>query len=183
LAKFSHVPGLKAVYDHGPVTIYDTVHLGVKPEVDGFTGDRPMGAGTLGDGLLGAAAVAVAFALRRRLRWLKYAAWDVGAIGVGLAVMAVMVLAGGALFGLLIMPGPSFTGGALLTAIVVLAIHRRRSGPRILPRRLPYRLDPLVIVGVLACIAGLAIGFHAAWVSDVTAVDNILRATSGAGHP
>ena len=29
VAKFAHVPGLKAVYHHGPVTIYDTAGLGV----------------------------------------------------------------------------------------------------------------------------------------------------------
>jgi hypothetical protein len=183
LAKFAHVPGLKAVYDHGPVIIYDTAHLGTGPETDGFTGDRSMGAGTLGDGLLGAAAMAGAFALRRRLRWLKNAALDVGALGVGLAFMAVVVLAGGALFGLLIMPGPSFTAGALLTAIVGLVMQRRRPGLHMSARGIPYPPDPLAVIGVLACIAGLAIGFHAAWVTDVTAVNNILRSASGAGRP
>ena len=38
VAKFAHVPGLKAVYHHGPVTIYDTSGLGVAPKRAGFTG-------------------------------------------------------------------------------------------------------------------------------------------------
>ena len=46
VAKFAHVPGLKAVYHHGPVTIYDTAGLGVVPERKGFRGYHAMGLGT-----------------------------------------------------------------------------------------------------------------------------------------
>ena len=53
VAKFAHVPGLKAVYHHGPVTIYDTSGLGVVRKQAGFTGDHKMGLGPL-DAILGA---------------------------------------------------------------------------------------------------------------------------------
>ena len=65
LTKFSHVPGLRAVYHHGPVTIYDTAALGVAPVHEGFVGERPMGLGRLGDALWGAATAGLILALRR----------------------------------------------------------------------------------------------------------------------
>ena len=48
VAKFAHVPGLKAVYHHGPVTIYDTSGLGVAPKWTGFTGYHTDGPRALG---------------------------------------------------------------------------------------------------------------------------------------
>lgn len=181
LTKFSHVPGLKVVYHHGPVTIYDTVGLGVKPEVDGFTGYRRMGAGTLGDGLIGAAAMAIMWVLRRRLRWSKSAARDAGSIGAATATIAAITLAGGVLFDLLLMPGPSFTAGALLMVAILWMIQHSRTGARILPRGISMRrLDPFIIAGILVGVAGVALAIHGAWATDVTAVDGILRTASGA---
>ena len=40
VAKFAHVPGLKAVYHHGPVTIYNTSGLGVVSKRAGFTANQ-----------------------------------------------------------------------------------------------------------------------------------------------
>ena len=76
ISKFSHVAGLVAVYHHGPVTIYDTFGLGVKQELDGFTGRHSMGVGRFGDFLVGVAVSALVFSFsrsilfNRSLRWL-----------------------------------------------------------------------------------------------------------------
>lgn len=179
LTKFSHVPGLRAVYHHGPVTIYDTAGLGVVPLREGFVGERPMGLGKLGDALWGAVMAGLVLALRRWLAWVRSAAQCIGPLGVGLSAVAVTTLVAGALFGLRLMPGPAFTIGAVLTVLVTLAVERKRARRRLVPRMpLPRRLDPLVFLGILAAIAGVAIGIHAAWAVDVTAVNAILRAVA-----
>ena len=182
LSKFSRVPGLRAVYHHGPVTIYETAGLGVAREQDGFVGEHSMGLGIPGDALWGALMAALILALRRRLTRIRSTARDVGALGVGVIVMAITILVGGVLFGLRLMPGPAFTVGAVLTSVVTLAVERRRKGIRLVPRLPLPGLDPLVVLGVLACMAGLAIALHAAWATDVTAVDAILRRVA-AGRP
>jgi hypothetical protein len=179
LAKFAYVPGLRAVYHHGPVTIYNTAGLGIAPVHEGFVGERPMGLGTLGDALWGAVMAGLVLALRRRLAWVRSTAQDIGPLGVGVSVMAVTTLVGGVLFGLRLMPGPAFTVGAVITALVILVVERKRARERLLHRiPLPRGLDPLVILGILAGIAGLAISIHAAWTVDVTAVNAILRAVA-----
>ena len=107
LTKFAHVPGLKAVYHHGPITIYDTSGLGVTRESEGFVGERSMGLGTLGDAVRGAVMAALILALRRRLAWVVSAAREAGAVATGIAAMAITILVGGLFFGLRIMPwGP-----------------------------------------------------------------------------
>lgn len=138
-----------------------------------------MGAGWLGDALLGAALVMLVWAARRRLRWFSDAAREAGPAGFCVALMAAVVLAGGVLFGSLIMPGPSFTVGGVLTAAAIFAVQRQRSGTPVLPQALfRWRVDPLIIGGLLVGAAGLAVGLHAAWTVDVTEVNNILRAVS-----
>jgi len=176
LTKFARVPGLRDVYHDGPVTIYDTAGLRVTSKPEGLVGTHSMGLGTLGDALWGAVMAAVIVALRRRLAWTISAARDVGAAGTGVAVMAVTILIGGVLFGLRLMPGPAFTVGGLLTACVLLVVERRRAGMRLVPRMpCPRGLDPLVVLGVLAGTAGVAIALRAAWATDVAAVDAVLR--------
>jgi hypothetical protein len=179
VAKFAHVPGLKAVYHHGPVTIYDTSGLGVVPKRAGFTkGNQTMGLGSL-DALLGAAAVLLILLMRRRLAWVKSTARDIGVLGTTLAVIAITIFVGGVLFEFLLMPGPAFTLGAAATSLVILAVRRRRHGLRLVPRvPFPHRLDPLVLLGVVAGAAGLAIAIHAAWITDVADVNAILRAVA-----
>jgi hypothetical protein len=176
VAKFAHVPGLAAVYHHGPVTIYATAGLGVAPEWNGFRGYHTMGLGPL-DAILGAVVVLLIWLIRRRLAWVKPTARDLGTLGTTLAVVAITIFIGGALFALRLMPGPAFTLGAVAASVVILAVHRRMDGLRLVPRlHFPHRLDPLVLLGVVACAAGLAIAIHAAWITDVTNVHAILRA-------
>jgi hypothetical protein len=184
VAKFAHVPGLKAVYHHGPVTIYDTAGLGVAPEWKGFRGYHTMGLGSL-DAILGAVAVLLILLFRRRLAWVKTTARDIGVLGASLAVMAITIFVGGALFALRVMPGPAFTLGAVATSVVILAVRRRMDGLRLVPRLpLPHRLDPrvlpepLVLLGVVAGAAGLAIAIYAAWITDVADVNAIMRAVT-----
>jgi hypothetical protein len=176
VAKFAHVPGLTPVYHHGPVTIYNTSGLGVAPKRAGFTGYHPMGLGPF-DAVLGAAAVFLIVLIRRRLTWVRPAARDIGVLGTTLAVMALAVFLGGALFALRLMPGPAFTLGAAVASAVVLAARRRRNGLRLVPRLpAPHRPDPLILLGVVTGAAGLAIAIWAAWITDVTDVSMILRA-------
>jgi hypothetical protein len=176
VAKFAHVPGLTAVYHHGPVTIYNTAGLGVVPEWNGFRGYHTMGLGSL-DAIFGAVVVLLLWLIRRRLAWVASAARDTGVLATTLAVIAITIFIGGALLALRVMPGPAFTLGAVVTSVVILAVQRRRDGLRLVPR-LPYprRLDPLVVLGVVAGAAGLAIAIHAAWITDVADVNAILRA-------
>jgi hypothetical protein len=184
VTKFAHVPGLKAVYHHGPVTIYDTAGLGVAPERNGFRGYRGMGLGLL-DALWGAAVVLLVLLFRRRLRWVKSAARDLGVLGTSLAVTAMTIFVGAALFALRLMPGPAFTLGAVATSAVILVARRRMDGLRPVPR-LPFRhrleprvlLEPLVLLGVVAGAVGLAIAIYAAWITDVADVNAILRAVT-----
>jgi hypothetical protein len=178
VAKFAHVPGLKAVYHHGPVTIYDTSGLGVVPKQAGFTGDHKMGLGPL-DAIPGAAVVLLILLIRRRLAWMKSAVRDIGVLGTTLAVIAIAIFAGGALFEFSLMPGPAFTLGAVATSVVILAVRRRVDGPRLVPRwPFPHGLNPLVLLGVVAGAVGLAIAIHAAWITDVADVNAILRAVN-----
>jgi len=184
VAKFAHVPGLKAVYHHGPVTIYDTAGLGVVPERYGFRDSHTMGLGPL-DAVVGVVVVLLIWLFRRQLTWVKSAVRDIGVLGTTLAVMAFTIFIGGALFALRLMPGPAFTLGAAATSVVILTVRRRMDGLRLAPR-LPFLhrlnprvlLEPLVLLGVVAGAAGLAIAVYAAWITDVADVSAILRAVT-----
>ena len=179
VAKFAHVPGLKAVYHHGPVTIYDTSGLGVVPKRAGFTpGHLRMGLGPL-DAIPGAVVVLLILLIRRRLAWVKSTARDIGVLGTTLVVIAITIFVGGALLEFRLMPGPAFTLGAVATSVVILAVRRRMDGLRLVPRLpFPHRLDPLVLLGVVTGAAGLAIAIQAAWITDVADVNAILRAVT-----
>jgi len=184
VAKFAHVPGLRAVYRHGPVTIYDTAGLGVVPERKGFLGYHVMGLGAV-DAILGAVLVLLIYLMRRRLRWVTSAARDLGVLGTTLTVMAAIIFIGAALFAFRLMPGPAFTLGAIATAVMILAVRRRVDGLPLIPplpflRRLDPRVlrEPLLLLGVIAGAAGLAIAIYAAWITDVADVNAILRAVT-----
>jgi hypothetical protein len=178
LAKFAHIPGLKAVYHHGPVTIYDTSGLGVVSKRNGFTGYHPMGLGPL-DAILGAVVALLIILMRRRLAWIRSLAQDIGVLGTSLAVIATAIFIGGVLFGFRLMPGPDFTLGAVAISLVILAIERRKNGRRLVPRLpFPHRPDPLVLLGIFTGVAGLAIALQSAWITDVADVNAILRAVS-----
>jgi hypothetical protein len=178
VAKFAHVRGLKTVYHHGPVTIYDTSGLGVVPHRAGFIGYHTMGLWQL-DAISGAVLVLLIYLIRRRLAWVKSIAREIGILAITLAVMAIIIFIGGALFEFRIMPGPAFTVGAVATSVVILAVRRRKDGLPLVPR-LPilHRLDPLVLLGVGTGAAGLAIAIQAAWITDVADVNAILRAVT-----
>jgi hypothetical protein len=182
VGKFAHVPGLKAVYHHGPVTIYDTSGLGVVPTQAGFTGDHAMGLGPF-DAISGAVVVLLILLVRRRLAWIRSTVREIGVLGTTLAVIAIIIFVGGALFEFRLMPGPAFTLGAVATSVVILAVRRRMDGLRLV-RRPPFPcgldlrvllLQPLVLLGVVAGAAGLAIAIYAAWITDVADVNAILH--------
>jgi hypothetical protein len=176
LGKFAHVKGLKAVYSHGPVTIYSTYGLGVTPTREGFSGYNAMGGGPF-DAVFGVALVALLAVFRRRLTWLVDAARTVGVLGSTLAVVAASIFIGGVLLELRLMPGPYFTVGAVAALAVVIPVGRRRSGQSLLPHlQLRPRLSLLVVLGVIAGIAGLTIALRAAYVTDIADVNAILSA-------
>jgi hypothetical protein len=176
--KFAHVKGLKAVYHHGTVTIYDTSGLGVIPQRSGFYGYHKMGLGPL-DFILGIVVVLIVFLIRKRMTWMRSAARDLGALGTTLAVMAISIFISAALLGLRIMPGPGFGLGVVVASASILAVRHRRDGLRFVPRlRMPQRMDSLVFVGLVAGVSGLVIAIYAAWIVDVVDVNAILRAVS-----
>lgn len=176
VAKFAHVPGLTAVYHHGPVTIYNTAGLGVAPTRQGFRGNQPMGAGRF-DVILGALAGLLIALTRRPAAWLRPAVRDIGALGATLAVVAATIVIAAALFALRLMPGPGFAVGAGAAAAAALLVQRRMDGRRLVPRLpFPHRLNPLVVLGVVTGTAGLAIAIYAAWITGVADVNAILRA-------
>ena len=110
---------------------------------------------------------------------MKSTARDIGVLGTTLAVIAITIFVGGALFALRLMPGPAFTLGAVATSVVILAVRRRMDGLRLVPRLpVPRRPGPLVLLGVVAGATGLAIAIYAAWITDVADVNAILRAVS-----
>ena len=178
VGKFARVHGLKAVYQHGPVTIYDTAGLGVTRTVDGFDGYRTMGLGDA-DAILGAVLVLLFLAIRRRLAWLGRTARDSGVLGTALGVMALAIFACAALLEVRFMPGPAFTVGVLATSVAALAVKRRMGGLPI-AASLPVfrRPDLLVLVGVVLSAAGVGIAVYAAWITGVVDVNAILRAVS-----
>jgi hypothetical protein len=77
------------------------------------------------------------------------------------------------------MPGPGFTVAAVASSGVILAA-RRRADVRWLGRRLflPVTLNLLIVLGVVAGVAGVIIAIHAAWLTDVADVHAILRAVT-----
>jgi hypothetical protein len=181
MTKFSHVSRLRAVYRHWPIAIYDTSGLGVKSQAKGFIGERTMGLGRVGDALLGALAGDLIMLYRRRLTWVESAFRDIGAVGSAITVAAVCIFAAGILFEFCSMPGPSFSGGVVVTVLLVAAVERRLSGKRLLPHiTLAPRLDYiLILLGILFGLFGIAAGIHAAWLIDVNAVEAILRKVQG----
>ncbi len=181
LTKFARVPGLKEIYHLGPVTIYDTAGLGTAPQHRGYTSVRSMGLGVVGDFLLGAGAVGLIFAGRRRLGWLASIARDAGVLGTVLTSIAVTIVLGAVLFGLRCIPGPYFSLGAITAAaLIAIGVRRReRGGGRALLARLSFirHPDAAVLLGVLAAIAGVALSIHAMWNLDVTQVYDLLKSS------
>jgi hypothetical protein len=176
LSKFARVSGLKAVYKNGPISIYSTAGLGVTPETTGYSGYRGMGFGIVGDTIFGAAVVLVLYALRRRLRWIVDLFRDAGPVGGIAAVAGAVIFIGFPLFGFDIEPGPGFSIGAGLTALVLIAVSRRRAGKSLLPvpsRR--FRVDPVFVVAMLITALAIGIDLRSAWILDVVDVNNILH--------
>jgi len=182
VAKFAHVPGLEAIYHHGPVTIYDTAGLGVDPRWGGFRGHHAMGLGPL-DAIIGAVVVLLVLRFRRRLAWVGSAIRDLGVLATALVAMATTIFVGGLLFAARLMPGPAFTVGVLVTLVAISLVRTKMQAGRYLPRLpVPRRwdprvlLEPLVLLGVVAGATGLALAVHAAWITDVVKVNAILQA-------
>jgi hypothetical protein len=174
--KFARVRGLTAVYRHGPVTIYDTAGLGVAHDVQGAQTFHRMDLGPW-DAIVGAVgALLLHFSLRRRLMWMRDTARVIGGLATTLAVICLAVFIGGVLFALRRMPGPGFTLGAVATSVVICAARGRADGLGLgLRLTFPVTLNLLIILGVVAGVAGVVIAIHAAWLSNVADVHAILR--------
>jgi hypothetical protein len=176
LSKFASVPGLKAVYKRGPISIYSTSGLGVATELSGYSGNRRMGFGVLGDAVFGIAVVLVLYGLRRRLRWVVDILRDASLVGGTATVMSAVIFIGFIVFGLNITPGIGFSVGAALTGVVLFAISRYRHGKPIISmgdRRV--RVNPLIVLAVVISVLAVIISLRSAWVLDVSDVNNILH--------
>ena len=183
LTKFSRVPELKIVYHHGPVTIYSTAGFHVGSDISGFTGEHSMGLGWLGDGAMGVVAGSLIMIFRRRFIWIRTGVGDLGVVGTTLAATACIIFLGGVLFGFRVMPGPGFSIGAVMTVLTEPAAERlvKRKGFLSYITGLLLRFDPLVGLGILASIVGIALSIHAAWPIDVSVPDAILRKVANGG--
>lgn len=176
LAKFAHEPGLKVVFHLGPVTIYSTPGFHVSQAPSGYTGTRSMGLGTIGDFVLGVLLVGIIFALRSRLRWVKTAARDAGAVGTAVAVMGVTIMVAAVLFELRLIPGPAFSVGAIGAMVVGVVIDRARGRRLTLPRfSLSGCFRPLTVLGILLAIVGIVLAVRVSWEVDVTQVITLLQ--------
>ena len=177
LTKFASVRGLTAVYQRGPIAIYSTAGLGVTAQTDGYSGYRHMGFGTVGDVVFGALVVLCLYLLRRRLRWVTELWRLAGPVGWISAAVAAVIFVGFPLFGLDLEPGPGFTVGAGITALILYVVSRVRGGGRqVPPAHGPVRINPLVVLAVLIAAVAIAISYRSAWVLDVADVNNILHA-------
>jgi hypothetical protein len=179
LTKFNDASGLTVVYHHGPISIYDTAGLGVAMTKEGYVGSRPIGPSPPLQVVAGGiAALLLVLVLRRRWSMIVRSIGNVGMAGSALAAVALMIFIGGLLFELRWMPGPYFTLGAAVM-ILPLIIWRRKAVPSRL--RVPP-IHPLVLVGLLAIVAGVALDLHSAWTVDVTEVHRILLSIAGGSH-
>jgi multisubunit Na+/H+ antiporter MnhB subunit len=80
------------------------------------------------------------------------------------------------MFGLNIAPGIGFTVGAALSVAVLLAVSRYRHGKPIIStggKRVSF--NPLIAVAVVITVLAVSISLRAAWVLDVSDVNNILH--------
>lgn len=180
LSKFAHVPGLKAAYHQGPISIYSTAGLGVPAIRDGYTGNRSIGFGTIGDFVLGLILAGLIFALRSRLRWIGAAARDAGGVGVSVTLMAVTILLSSGLFELGLMPGPAFTVGAVCAVAAGVVISRFTASPVRLPRFFSFRqIEPMSLIGVVLALGGILLAVNVAWNMDITQVNELLKNVSG----
>jgi hypothetical protein len=176
LSKFSGVAGLKAVYRRGPISIYSTSGLGVATTPSGYSGERQLGFGVPGDAAFGTVVVLTLFVLRRRLRWVVDALLDARLVGGIATVASAVIFIGFILFGLNITPGIGFSVGAVLTGVVLLAISRFRRGRSIISMGgRKVRVNPLIAVAVVIAALAICISLRAAWVLDVSDVNNILH--------
>lgn len=179
LEKFGTAPGLTVAYHHGPVTIYDTVGMGVRMTRSGSTETRPLGFSAPVQVVAGAILGLLLVLPRRRWARLLRALRGAGVVGFGMAIVALAMLVGGVLFETRWMPGPEFSVGAIEMAGAVVVASRWAAGKQIVPLRLVSAVHPLVLIGLLAMIAGVLLSLHSAWSADVTTVDHILRSVAG----
>jgi hypothetical protein len=180
LTKFKNVPGLAMVYQHGPIAIYDTTDFDVAKTKDGYVGSRPKGLSPPLQVVAGGIAVLLpVLVLRRRWSQIVGAISDVGIAASGLTVVVLMIAVGALLFGFRWIPGPYFTLGAAAMSPALIVALRRAVGKPVLPRLRVPRVHPLVLVGLLALVAGVTLDIHSAWSVDVTAVHGILQSVNG----
>jgi len=178
LGKFAQVSGLKAVYHLGPVTIYSTAGFGVSPDPTGFTGNKPMGLGTVGDFLAGIFVFVVGFLVRGRLKWVIRATRELGPVGTTVVTMALLIMLGGVLFELRGMPGPGFALGFIASFLVAgfakfgLAQATRGGIRKALGSG---ALDPIILFAVLGIVLGVAVATRSAYQTDVSSVHALLQ--------
>jgi hypothetical protein len=129
-----------------------------------------------GDAIFGVAVVSVLYGLRRHLRWAVDVLRDARLVGGIAALAAAVIFIGFIMFGLNIAPGIGFTVGAALSGAVLLAVSRYRHGKPIISmegKRVSF--NPLIAVAVVITLLAVSISLRAAWVLDVSNVNNILH--------
>jgi hypothetical protein len=171
LTKFADVPGIVAVYRHGPVAIYDLQGLGGASPTHGWTGTaRPHpGRDALLGGLIGALILWQRAAVRRGVRaWLE----TLGGTGAAATGMALVVLLTGAAVAAGFRPGWQFAAGIAI-ALAAATLRPAMLRPLAAARPHPMVATAVLCAAVLAATgAGLAI--RSAWSVDTAQVATIL---------
>ena len=190
LTKFDTAKGLTAIYRHGPIVIYDTkgawgkTDAKGKPIVEHFSGwtGTPRHLPPLVDLVLGFVIGAGLFAARRSVvAFVTSIVDDAGGTGLGVTVLASMVILGFLVLGTGMLPGPLVTMGALLAVAVLIFVglaRGRLDAPRLLTR---WQLQPLVVAGVVLGAAGLFVAYKSLWTAQVYDATQILLSLSSGG--
>lgn len=184
LTKFGSVPGIEAVYRHGPVAIYDLAGLGVGAPPHGWTGTwhpRPW-LDLLAGFLL---AVLIIARLRAVRRWTRATAAVLGGSGTAAVTMAGTVLLTLVSSAAGFRPGWPFFVSLALPVGAALLVHRLRSAPAGAPAARPRpragRAAALLLAAVLVA-AGTGLAVRSAWSVDVRQVSSILADVRAGGR-
>jgi hypothetical protein len=185
LNKFASVPGLTAVYRHGPITIYDTKGIGGVPAPSGWSGPRRNLPVAVDLGLGALLGLGVILLLRVRSRRARIAAFARAADPVGTAVVSLSALlfVGLAVFGLRIVPSPLVLVAGAVMSLSFCADQARPQLAAAWRRRRLVPLDLYVLLGSALAVAGLVTAFESARQHQVTDVQRVLsEAFTIGGH-
>lgn len=173
LTKFTSVPGIVAVYQHGPISIYDLSGLSVGTKAHGWTGSRH--SHPRRDALAGLViGLLAAGLLPATHRWARATASTLGGAGTTATIMAGTVLLTGASTFFGFRPGWPFTVALALPIGIAMPICLRSDIAARQPSRPSADLAAALLLTAVLVIAGTSLAVRSARSVDVTQVSHIL---------